>query len=175
MSNGNDEWSQPPQSDWQDTEDDPVGDWGSPQQSNQDEDWGQPVPQPGPAGQPTTPPLQSEQRSAPPVGQASPQQQGQVGQPGGQMTTSGKKKFPDLETNDFIVLALSFVLPGSGHIMLGQVAKGALILAAVFITCGAGYILNLLIVADAFFCLAKKKEHGVLEDWDVFPNYQDYI
>ncbi len=88
---------------------------------------------------------------------------------------SGKKKFPDLETNDIIVLVLSFLLPGVGHMILGQTMKGGLILAAVIFTCGAGYIMNILIVADAFFCLAKKKEYGQLEDWDVFPNYQDYI
>lgn len=89
--------------------------------------------------------------------------------------TKSKKKFPELEGGDFAVLLLSFFLPGSGHIMLGQTLKGAVILGIVIFTCGAGYIMNLLIVADAFFCLAKKKEHGALEDWEFFPNYNDYI
>lgn len=91
------------------------------------------------------------------------------------MKSSGKKKFPDLETNDIVILILSFLLPGVGHLMLGQTMKGLVILAAIIFTCGAGYIASILVVADAFFCLAKKKEYGQLEDWEVFPNYQDYV
>lgn len=79
-----------------------------------------------------------------------------------------------LETNDIIPIVLSFFIPGAGHIMAGQVAKGAVILVVVILTCGIGYALNLLVVADCFFLVQCKKDRPV-GDWEFFPDYNRYI
>lgn len=121
-----------------------------------DDDW----------GQPPRHPVQNEQPGQAPM---QPPNQQMTQQPG----TPAKIKH-QLESNDIVALVLSFFLPGAGHIMAGQTIKGAVILAAMFFTCGGGYLLVLFIIADCFFVLNCKKDRPV-GDWEFFPDYNRYI
>lgn len=79
--------------------------------------------------------------------------------------------FSDLETNDVVAIVLSFFFPGVGHMMLGQVKKGIVILVAVILTCGLGYVLALLAVVDAL-CLAQTRKVRQVDDWEFFPDHK---
>ena len=79
-----------------------------------------------------------------------------------------------VEQHDIIALIVSFFFPGIGHVMLGQTVKGLVIFGAVILTCGIGYALNLLIVADAYFVAMCKKDRAI-GDWEFFPDYNRYI
>jgi len=79
--------------------------------------------------------------------------------------------FANLETNDMIAIVLSVFLPGVGHLMLGQKMKGLAILAAVIFSCGAGYIVSLIIAADAL-CVARIRKERELGEWEIFPEHK---
>ncbi len=76
-----------------------------------------------------------------------------------------------LETNDIVAIVLSIVLPGVGHILLDQKMKGLAILAAVIFTCGVGYIVSLLVAADAL-CVARVKKERAVDEWEFFPEHK---
>ena len=128
-------------------------------------DWGQPQ-QPASPAQPAAPAQPAQPAQQPPMG----------GDPNAmvQQNAAPTKIKHQLTGNDIVPLILSFFLPGSGHIMLGQTTKGIVILAAVILTCGAGYALNLAIVADAYFVAMCKKDREI-GDWEFFPDYNRYI
>ncbi len=75
-----------------------------------------------------------------------------------------------LDTSDIVAMVLSFLLPGVGHFMLGQGKKGIVILAAVILSCGVGYIASLLVVLDAYLVARVRKERNVGE-WEFFPEH----
>lgn len=125
--------------------------------SNND-DWGQPQ-------QPQQPQPQTQQ----PVQQQPTNDWQQPGAPGQLQKVRHK-----LENEDIIAMVASFFLPGLGQILLGQTKKGATILAAMILTCGAGYIVTLLVVADAYFVAQCKKDRPV-DDWEIFPDYNRYM
>ena len=77
----------------------------------------------------------------------------------------------NLETNDIIAIVLSVILPGVGHLMLGQKTKGLVILGAVIISCGVGYIVSLLIAADAL-CVARVAKEREVGEWEFFPEHK---
>lgn len=77
----------------------------------------------------------------------------------------------NLETNDIVAIVLSVILPGVGHILLGQKTKGIAILAAVVISCGVGYIVSLLIAADAL-CVARVAKERQVGEWEFFPDHK---
>lgn len=76
-----------------------------------------------------------------------------------------------LETNDIVAIVLSVFVPGVGHILLGQKVKGIAILGAVILSCGVGYIVSLLIAADAL-CVARTKKERAVGDWEFFPEHK---
>lgn len=121
-------------------------DWGQPQQPQQ--------PQPQQPQQPVQQPTNDWQQ---------PGAQGQL-----------QKVRHKLENEDIIAMVASFFFPGLGQILLGQTKKGALILAAMILTCGTGYIITLLVVADAYFVAQCKKDRPV-DDWEIFPDYNRYM
>lgn len=84
-------------------------------------------------------------------------------QPPHHMTTANQ---PD--SNDIIAIILSVFLPGVGHIMLGQVTKGIVILVATFVTCGLGYIFSVIVALDAYMVAMARKNRPV-DDWEFFP------
>ena len=125
--------------------------------SNND-DWGQPQQPQQPQPQQTQQPVQQPTNDW--------QQPGASGQL--------QKVRHKLENEDIIAMVASFFLPGLGQILLGQTKKGALILAAMILTCGTGYIITLLVVADAYFVAQCKKDRPV-DDWEIFPDYNRYM
>lgn len=87
------------------------------------------------------------------------------------MMTEQSGPLANLETNDIVAIVLSVFLPGVGHIMLGQKTKGLVILAAVIVSCGAGYIISLLVAADAL-CVARIRKEREIEEWEIFPEHK---
>lgn len=79
--------------------------------------------------------------------------------------------FSNLETNDVLALILSFFFPGVGHMILGQVTKGILIVAVVIMTCGLGYLAMLFAVVDVL-CLAQARKVRPVGDWEFFPDHK---
>lgn len=77
----------------------------------------------------------------------------------------------NLETNDIVAIVLSVIFPGVGHIVLGQTMKGIAIIAAVVLSCGVGYLVSLVIAADAL-CIARVKKERPVGDWEIFPDHQ---
>ena len=52
--------------------------------------------------------------------------------------------------------------------ILGQVAKGLLILALVIASCGVGYIVSAIVALDAFL-VAKARRRRAVGLWETFP------
>lgn len=73
-----------------------------------------------------------------------------------------------LDGNDAIAIVLNFFIPGVGYMMLGQTVKGIAILLGTYLTCGAGYLLTVLFVLDAYMVAQARKSRPV-GDWEFFP------
>lgn len=194
MSNGNDDWGSGGDS-WPGQQSGQQSGGGQGHQPGQpDQDWGQPPSapprQPGMPQQPGPPQPQGGQQE-PAWGQPPNQQQAepdpwqQVGQqpgqgpgqpqPQGNMVHKGGGGGPNkLETNDIVAMIASFLLPGVGHMILGQTTRGLVILAGILLTCGAGYIVSLIVVADCYF-VAMTQKYREVGDWELFPDYNDHI
>lgn len=121
---------------------------------------------PGSGPQPNYPPNQ-----APHAGPGGQRPYGQQ-QPGTHMTrpqnTYMTTPSQQLDTNDVVGIALNFFFPGAGYMVLGQTTKGIAILAATYLTCGAGYLLTILFVLDAYMVAVARKNRPV-DDWEFFP------
>ena len=50
-----------------------------------------------------------------------------------------------LDGTDLVAIVLSVLAPGLGHVILGQVAKGLVIMALVIASCGVGYIVSAIV------------------------------
>ncbi len=74
----------------------------------------------------------------------------------------------ELEVYDIVAIVLSVLVPGLGHVMLGQTAKGVVILALVVASCGVGYLVSALIALDAY-CVARARKVRQVGDWELFP------
>jgi TM2 domain-containing membrane protein YozV len=74
----------------------------------------------------------------------------------------------ELDVYDIVAIVLSVLVPGLGHVMLGQTAKGVLILALVVASCGVGYLVSALIALDAY-CVARARKVRQVSDWELFP------
>lgn len=191
MSNGNDDgWGGGNGgSDWGEQ---PQPGQGQGQQPGQDA-WGQPEAPPPQPGTPQQPGPPRPQHEAEPSWQQPGQQSGAPGVQGGPDDAWGEpeqqwEKAPQndmvhqgpgpgsgkLENNDIIALIASFLLPGVGHLMLGQTTRGLVILAGILFTCGAGYIVSLLVVADCYF-VAMTQKYREVGDWEFFPDYNEHI
>ncbi|MFO0568765.1 MAG: hypothetical protein U0263_24090 [Polyangiaceae bacterium] len=79
--------------------------------------------------------------------------------------TSGNR---ELDANDVLAIVLSVLAPGLGHVLLGQVTKGIVILALVVASCGVGYVISALIALDAYF-VAKARHAREVGEWETFP------
>jgi TM2 domain-containing membrane protein YozV len=73
-----------------------------------------------------------------------------------------------LDGTDLVAIALSLVVPGAGHIILGQTIKGLVILLAVFATLGVGLVVSVLAALDCYL-LAKARKARTVGDWEFFP------
>ena len=77
----------------------------------------------------------------------------------------------ELDVVDVLAVILSVFAPGLGHIVLGQVLKGVVILALVIGSCGVGYIVSAIIALDAFM-VARARRVRQVGDWEIFPDHR---
>jgi TM2 domain-containing membrane protein YozV len=73
-----------------------------------------------------------------------------------------------LDGTDLVAIVLSVLAPGLGHVILGQVAKGLVIMALVIASCGVGYIVSAIVALDAF-SVAKARRRRTVGLWETFP------
>jgi len=88
--------------------------------------------------------------------------------------TESSGPLANLETNDIIAVVLSIFVPGVGHILLGQKTKGIVILGAVILSCGVGYLVSLLIAIDAL-CVARISKERPVQEWEFFPEHKRWL
>ena len=81
---------------------------------------------------------------------------------------------PSLDAVDVVAIVLSLFAPGLGHVLLGQTAKGLVILALVVASCGVGYIVSAIVAFDAYLVARARKEREV-GDWECFPEHRRYV
>ncbi len=81
---------------------------------------------------------------------------------------------PRLDTRDILAVALSIVLPGVGHMIMGQTAKGLVILAAVLLSCGVGFLASFLLALDVYLIALASKDRQIA-GWEFFPDYKKHL
>jgi TM2 domain-containing membrane protein YozV len=81
---------------------------------------------------------------------------------------------PQLEGKDVAAIVLSFILPGVGHMLIGQTTRGLAILGGTILTCGIGYILTIAVAADAYLVAMTSKERQV-GTWEFFPEHKKFL
>jgi TM2 domain-containing membrane protein YozV len=74
----------------------------------------------------------------------------------------------ELDATDVLAIVVSVLAPGLGHVILGQVAKGLVIMALVIASCGVGYIVSAIVALDAFL-VAKARRRRAVGLWETFP------
>ncbi|MBK8996327.1 MAG: hypothetical protein IPM35_11350 [Myxococcales bacterium] len=74
----------------------------------------------------------------------------------------------ELDGTDILAIVISVFAPGLGHVILGQVAKGLVIMALVIASCGVGYIVSAIVALDAF-TVAKARKRRAIGQWETFP------
>lgn len=79
-----------------------------------------------------------------------------------------------LDNNDIVAIVLSVFLPGVGHIVLGQVAKGVVILLATLVTCGGFGLIWIAALLDAYLVAMTQKYRDVGE-WEFFPDVNQHF
>ena len=73
-----------------------------------------------------------------------------------------------LDGTDLVAIVLSVLAPGLGHVILGRVATGLVIMALVIASCGVGYIVSAIVALDAF-SVAKARRRRTVGLWETFP------
>ena len=73
-----------------------------------------------------------------------------------------------LETDDFLAIALTVVLPGTGHMILGQPMKGLATIFCFFISCGFAYLALPFIMYDVYL-VSKARKRRAVGEWEVLP------
>jgi TM2 domain-containing membrane protein YozV len=166
MSNGNDDWGNAGGDDWGTPDENPIGDSGQ-------DGWDT---APSPAPNMPDPGFQQPQAQPGGPGQTQPQQGGfsADGPAPAEMVHQKKGGADKLETNDFVAMAVSFFVPGVGHIILGQTTRGIALLAAFVFTCNGFGLLPFLALADAYF-VALTQKYRQVDDWEFFPDYKEHI
>lgn len=81
---------------------------------------------------------------------------------------------PALDGKDIAAIIVSFIIPGVGQMMLGQVKKGIAILAGTILSCGVGYVVCILVAVDAYLLALSIKERQVGE-WEILPDHKKYL
>ena len=84
---------------------------------------------------------------------------------------AARREGVELDVVDVLAVILSVLAPGIGHIVLGQVMKGIVILALVIASCGVGYIVSAIIALDAFM-VARARRVRQVGDWEIFPDHR---
>ncbi len=76
-----------------------------------------------------------------------------------------------LDLSDITAIILSIILPGVGHMIIGQPLKGIVIFAAVMASCGVGYVISVLVAIDAYL-VARTRKLRPVGPWELFPEYR---
>ncbi|MEM1347280.1 MAG: hypothetical protein AAGI01_01905 [Myxococcota bacterium] len=79
-----------------------------------------------------------------------------------------RKPSAELDSNDIVALVLSVLLPGVGHMILGQTTKGLAILVMAFFTCNYGMVGLAFVLYDAYMVAIARKARPV-DDWEFLP------
>lgn len=79
-----------------------------------------------------------------------------------------------LETSELVGILVSVPLPGIGHVLLGQKAKGLAIFVAFVLTLGLLYFVALAVAFDAFLVVraSRKRDVGA---WEFFPGFGELL
>jgi TM2 domain-containing membrane protein YozV len=85
--------------------------------------------------------------------------------------STGRREGVEIDAVDVLAVILSVIAPGVGHIVLGQVLKGVVILALVVASCGVGYVVSAIIALDAFM-VARARRVRKVGDWEIFPEHR---
>lgn len=101
-----------------------------------------------------------------------PPQPGEYPEPYGGGPPAGGGSGGDLETSDIMAIVLSFIIPGLGQLLLGQVVKGLVILGVSLFTCAGFGLLTVASVLDAFL-VAKAKKRREVGEWEFFPDFSE--
>ena len=73
-----------------------------------------------------------------------------------------------LDGTDLVAIVLSVLAPGLGHVLLGQVAEGLVVMALVIASGGVGYVVSAVVALDAF-SVAKARRRRTVGLWETFP------
>ncbi len=79
-----------------------------------------------------------------------------------------------LTSQQKILLAVSFFIPGLAHVMFGQTKKGILIFLAVLLTAGILYILSLAVVFDAYLVL-RAQQYREVGEFEILPDSKSFF
>ncbi len=147
------------------------GDWGEPPKPLADDDqidmnYGQPLPPPGGEQGPGGHPLPQPGYGAPPLDDRP--EQGITRSP-----ETGMAK-PKLENDDVVALVVSAFLPGVGHMLLGQVPKGVVILIGSWVTCYGFGLVWIAMLIDTYL-VALTRKYRTVGDWEFFPDSSKHL
>ena len=87
------------------------------------------------------------------------------------MESLSSHEAPRLDGTDVLAVVLSVLAPGLGHVVVGQVAKGLVIMTLVIASCGIGYVASAFIALDTYM-VARAKRVREVGDWEIFPDYR---
>ena len=73
-----------------------------------------------------------------------------------------------LEKYEILAIVLSVLLPGAGHVLLGQTVKGLVMLLILAATGGLGWILCAVVALDCYL-LARARQNRSVQAWEMFP------
>lgn len=90
------------------------------------------------------------------------------------MESLASHESPAIDGLDILAVVLSVIAPGLGHVVLGQVAKGLVIMLLVVASCGVGYIASAIIALDAYM-VARARRMREVGDWEIFPDHRSVL
>lgn len=88
-----------------------------------------------------------------------------------QTTTPATTGDDSLDTRD-ILCVIAALVPGLGQMLLGQTAKGLVLLVLSIVTACVGGLISVASVIDAFLVVKAQKKRPV-DDWEFFPDFKE--
>lgn len=90
------------------------------------------------------------------------------------MESLASHESPAIDGLDIMAVVLSVIAPGLGHVVVGQVAKGLVIMLLVVASCGVGYIASAIIALDVYM-VARARRIREVGDWEIFPDHRSVL
>ena len=78
-----------------------------------------------------------------------------------------------LETDE-LVAVIAALIPGLGQLIMGQTAKGVMLMIIALFTACVGGLVSVASVVDAYL-VAKAKQRRPVGDWEFFPDWRDTL